>query len=237
MDLAMRPEDVAFRDEVRAFLNENLTEDLKAHARLTPGILADHDLRLEWLKRLHKRGWSAPSWPKQYGGPGWNVMQRFIYASECAAAGARFGTLAQALFRPAPGAPPTDDDPVELGRLQARARQPWVQAAFAHLTQHEIALLGELHAHLWAPDVDFATRLLRTVAKACEHAAEVHGTERETLARVLRREAARMLTVFHHAGLIDQAWMDARFEEKDIARFLSPIRPELPLPPSPKRCL
>ncbi len=55
MDLAMRPEDVAFRDEVRAFLDENLTDELKAHARLTPGILADHDLRVEWLKRLHKR--------------------------------------------------------------------------------------------------------------------------------------------------------------------------------------
>jgi alkylation response protein AidB-like acyl-CoA dehydrogenase len=87
MDLAMRPEDVAFRDEVRAFLNDNLTEELRAHARLTPGILADHDLRVEWLKRLHKRGWSAPSWPVEYGGPGWTVMQRFIFASECAAAG------------------------------------------------------------------------------------------------------------------------------------------------------
>ncbi|HEX7777038.1 MAG TPA: acyl-CoA dehydrogenase family protein [Parvibaculum sp.] len=92
MDLAMRPEDVAFRDEVRAFLDENLTDELRAHARLTPGILADHDLRLEWLKRLYKRGWSAPSWPKQYGGPGWNVMQRFIWASECAAAGAPLGS-------------------------------------------------------------------------------------------------------------------------------------------------
>ncbi len=88
MDLAMRPEDVAFRDEVRAFLDENLTDDLKAHARLTPGILADQDLRVEWLKRLYRRGWAAPSWPKEYGGPGWNVMQRFLYASECAAAGA-----------------------------------------------------------------------------------------------------------------------------------------------------
>ncbi|MBX3492811.1 MAG: acyl-CoA dehydrogenase family protein [Parvibaculum sp.] len=88
MDLAMRAEDVAFRDEVRAFLAENLTDDLKAHARLTPGILADQDLRVEWLKRLHKRGWAAPAWPKQYGGAGWNVMQRFIWSSECAAAGA-----------------------------------------------------------------------------------------------------------------------------------------------------
>lgn len=159
------------------------------------------------------------------------------FVCKCAAADARFGTLAEALFRPAPGAPLPVDDPVELGRLKARARQPWVQATFPHLTQHEIALLGELHAHLWAPDVDFATRLLRAVAKACEQAPEVHGTERETLARVLRRDAARLLTVFHHARLIDQAWMDARFEEKDIARFLAPIRPELPLRPSPKRYL
>lgn len=92
MDLAMKPEDVAFRDEVRAFLKESLTEDLKAHARLTPGILADQDLRAEWLKRLYKRGWAAPSWPKEYGGAGFNVMQRFIWASECAAAGAPAGS-------------------------------------------------------------------------------------------------------------------------------------------------
>jgi alkylation response protein AidB-like acyl-CoA dehydrogenase len=92
MDLAMRPEDVAFRDEVRAFLDAELTDDLKARAKLTPGILAEQDLRVEWLKRLYKRGWAAPSWPKEYGGPGWNVMQRFIWASECAAAGAPVGS-------------------------------------------------------------------------------------------------------------------------------------------------
>jgi len=88
MDLAMREEDIAFRDEVRAFLAENLTEDLKARARLTPGILAEQSLRVEWLQILNKKGWSAPSWPKQFGGPGWNVMQRFIWASECAKEGA-----------------------------------------------------------------------------------------------------------------------------------------------------
>ncbi|MFN4353393.1 acyl-CoA dehydrogenase family protein [Parvibaculum sp.] len=92
MDLAMKPEDVAFRDEVRAFLKENLIEDLRAHARLTPGILADQDLRAEWLRRLYKRGWAAPSWPKEYGGAGFTVMQRFIWASECAAAGAPAGS-------------------------------------------------------------------------------------------------------------------------------------------------
>jgi alkylation response protein AidB-like acyl-CoA dehydrogenase len=92
MDLAMRSEDVAFRDEVRAFLNDNLSDELKAHARLTPGILSDQDLRVEWLRRLNARGWAAPSWPKEFGGAGWNVMQRFIWASECAAAGAPAGS-------------------------------------------------------------------------------------------------------------------------------------------------
>lgn len=87
MDLAMKPEDLAFRDEVRAFLDEHLTEELKAHARLTPGILSDHDLRVDWLRIVNARGWAAPAWPKEYGGTGWDVMKRFIYASECATAG------------------------------------------------------------------------------------------------------------------------------------------------------
>ncbi len=87
MDLAMKQEDLAFRDEVRAFLDTHLTEELKARARLTPGILSDHSLRVEWLAIVNARGWAAPSWPKQYGGTGWDVMKRFIYASECATAG------------------------------------------------------------------------------------------------------------------------------------------------------
>ena len=48
MDLEMKPEEAAFRDEVKAFLDENLTDDLKAHARLTSGILTDHPLRVPW---------------------------------------------------------------------------------------------------------------------------------------------------------------------------------------------
>jgi len=92
MDLQMRPEDLAFRDEVRAFLDEKLTQDLRDQAKLTSGILADHELRKEWLAILNEQGWAAPSWPKEYGGPGWNVMQRFIWASECATYGAPTGS-------------------------------------------------------------------------------------------------------------------------------------------------
>ena len=59
MDLAMRDEDARFRDEVRAFLDENLTDELKAQAKLTPGILPEQSLRAEWLAILNARGWAA----------------------------------------------------------------------------------------------------------------------------------------------------------------------------------
>ena len=90
MDLSLHPEDAAFREEVLAFLDEKLTDDLRAQARLTSGALPTHALRLEWLRILHERGWAAPAWPKEYGGPGWSLMQRFIFESECMAASAPY---------------------------------------------------------------------------------------------------------------------------------------------------
>lgn len=85
MDLALSPQDEAFRDEVRRFLDENLTEDLREAGRKTGGVFADVDAGLRWHKVLAKRGWSAPSWPTEYGGTGWNATQRYIFARECIA--------------------------------------------------------------------------------------------------------------------------------------------------------
>ena len=63
MDLALSPQDEAFRDEVRRFLDENLTEDLREAGRKTGGVFADIDAGLRWHKVLAKQGWSAPTWP------------------------------------------------------------------------------------------------------------------------------------------------------------------------------
>jgi alkylation response protein AidB-like acyl-CoA dehydrogenase len=87
MDLRLTPEDEAFREEVRAFLAEKLTPELKARAKLIANSLPEHSLRHEWLQILNAKGWAAPYWPKEYGGPGWTVMQRYIFSSECATAG------------------------------------------------------------------------------------------------------------------------------------------------------
>jgi acyl-CoA dehydrogenase len=88
MDLDLTPEDLAFRDEVRAFLAEALPPELAAAGRRTTSVFCEPRYSLPWQKILHAKGWVAPSWPRQYGGAGWNEMQRAIFAAECVRAGA-----------------------------------------------------------------------------------------------------------------------------------------------------
>lgn len=84
MDTSFAPEDLAFRDEVRAFFAESFDEQLQA--RLNDPA-AYKDAIIDWQKRLHAKGWIAPGWPVEYGGTGWNSTQKFIYETERAAAG------------------------------------------------------------------------------------------------------------------------------------------------------
>jgi alkylation response protein AidB-like acyl-CoA dehydrogenase len=88
MNLNLTKEDSDFRDEVRTFLADNLSEDLANAGRLVTSVFIEPEFSLPWQKILHGRGWAAPSWPVEYGGTGWTEMQRYIFASECAKAGA-----------------------------------------------------------------------------------------------------------------------------------------------------
>jgi len=86
MDLELRDEDLAFQAEVRAFLDENLTPELKRAGERLTSVFCEPRYSLPWQRILHARGWAAPSWPKEYGGPGWNDVRRAIFAAECARA-------------------------------------------------------------------------------------------------------------------------------------------------------
>ncbi len=88
MDLALSVEEVAFRDEVRAFFAENLTPRFKQAGALMTSVYSDPEIAVAWQKILHKKGWAAPGWPKEYGGTGWTPAQHRIYAEERARAGA-----------------------------------------------------------------------------------------------------------------------------------------------------
>jgi alkylation response protein AidB-like acyl-CoA dehydrogenase len=86
MDLNYSPADDAFRADIRAWLDANLPQALRAkvldHKRLNREDYAS------WHKQLGTRGWSVVAWPKEYGGPGWDATQRHIWDEECARIGA-----------------------------------------------------------------------------------------------------------------------------------------------------
>ena len=86
MQLALSKADVAFRDEVGAFLDAELTADMREAGHKSTRSYSNLETSLRWHKALYKRGWAAPSWPKEYGGPGWTQTQRYIFQLEVARA-------------------------------------------------------------------------------------------------------------------------------------------------------
>ncbi len=88
MELAFGAADAAFRDEVRSFLDERLTPELRAVGRRMTSVYADYDTTMTWHKALYEKGWVAPAWPVEHGGCDWSVIQHYIFSSELAAAGA-----------------------------------------------------------------------------------------------------------------------------------------------------
>jgi len=84
MDLNFTREEEAFRAEVREFLAQKLPTRLAEKVR-TGKHLTKADME-QWHAILNERGWLANHWPKQYGGPGWNAVQKFIFENECALA-------------------------------------------------------------------------------------------------------------------------------------------------------
>ena len=97
------PEDLAFRNEVRASPpTRRLTPELRDAGRRTTSVFTDKRWSLAWQKILHAKGWVAPSWPKEYGGTGWSDMQRYIFARECARAGGAPGLAPMGLRMVAP---------------------------------------------------------------------------------------------------------------------------------------
>jgi hypothetical protein len=86
MDLAFTPEEQAFREEVRTWVQANLPKEIshKVHNALR---LTRDDMQ-GWAKILGKKGWLAFGWPKEFGGPGWTAVQKHLFEEECALAGA-----------------------------------------------------------------------------------------------------------------------------------------------------
>ncbi|MNJ11495.1 Glutaryl-CoA dehydrogenase [compost metagenome] len=86
MDIQFTPEELAFREEVRAFLRDKLPADIAARGR--HGKRFNKQDQVTWMRLLNERGWLAASWPVAFGGPGWGMVHKHILEEECAAFGA-----------------------------------------------------------------------------------------------------------------------------------------------------
>ena len=86
MDLAFTPEEQQFREDIRSWVGANLPAAIadKVHNALH---LTRDDMQ-NWAKILGKKGWLGHGWPKEFGGPGWNSVQKHLFEEECALAGA-----------------------------------------------------------------------------------------------------------------------------------------------------
>lgn len=100
MDWNDTPEQAAFRNEVRALIEDRLPARYK-HMAATGGYgerqwefdrkSSDPEARqaaIDWHAALAERDWVAPHWPKEYGGGGMSSMEQFVLNQEMARAGA-----------------------------------------------------------------------------------------------------------------------------------------------------
>ena len=86
MDLNFTPDELAFRAEIRDWVQASLPAEIsrKVHHALR---LSRDDLQ-RWARILGAKGWLGWGWPKSFGGPGWNAVQKHLFEEECALAGA-----------------------------------------------------------------------------------------------------------------------------------------------------
>src|SRR5258706_16253000 len=80
MDLSFSKEEVAFRDEVRAFFRDNVPPATRQ--KLQEGRHLSKQEMIDWWHILNKKGWGVSHSPKEYGGTGWTAVQHYIFHQE-----------------------------------------------------------------------------------------------------------------------------------------------------------
>lgn len=94
MKLSFDAEELAFRDQTRAFIATHFHADQP----FRPGT-PDED---RWAAALLVQGWAAYQWPEQWGGTGWDMTHKYIWERETALAGvpARMGGMGMFMLAP-----------------------------------------------------------------------------------------------------------------------------------------
>ncbi|MDT5219204.1 MAG: hypothetical protein QOF15_1309, partial [Mycobacterium sp.] len=82
MDFSYPAEVEQFRDELRAWLSKNLTDELIAARRPSGRDDAAFEKLRAWNANMADAGWAAVSWSREYGGRGATVLEQLVYTEE-----------------------------------------------------------------------------------------------------------------------------------------------------------
>ena len=82
MHVTFSDDELAFRDEVRAFFREEMPAGLMDKQQQS--IPLEREDHVQFQKALFRKGWAAVNWPVEYGGTGWNIVQKHIFDVEMA---------------------------------------------------------------------------------------------------------------------------------------------------------
>jgi alkylation response protein AidB-like acyl-CoA dehydrogenase len=85
MDLNLTPQELTFRDQVRAWLQANVPKDWETR-RASEDMQQFFAFLRAWQKQVFDAGWAGVSWPKEYGGRGATLMEQVIFTEEMARA-------------------------------------------------------------------------------------------------------------------------------------------------------
>jgi pimeloyl-CoA dehydrogenase large subunit len=80
MDLRFTPDELAFRDEVRAFFREALPDSIRR--KMVEGRHPSKDDIVTWQRILNAKGWAVPNWPVEWGGTNWSPVQQYLFQDE-----------------------------------------------------------------------------------------------------------------------------------------------------------
>ncbi len=86
MDLNLTPQELRFRDEVRAWFAGNVPKDWVKRRDEEESMLGRFEYLRGWQRKLYDAGWAGISWPKDFGGRGAPVMEQVIFIEEMARA-------------------------------------------------------------------------------------------------------------------------------------------------------
>ena len=83
----------AFRAEVKAWLEANYPAELRdTKVKSDPEAMwggrafaGSSDPQIVWMRKMAQQGWTAPTWPKEYGGGGLTPQQARVLEQELAA--------------------------------------------------------------------------------------------------------------------------------------------------------